>query len=148
MLTARKRSLDQGTIFAPVCHSVHRGGSTWSGTPPGQVHLPEQVHPPGRYTPLGRCTPWAGTPLISACWDTVNKRAVRILLECILVYLKAFHLFLIISVHWTLIPFHTLHIFSYLMSLCMIVTVKLHIFLTSIYSLGLWYFCDLSAKSC
>ena len=27
------------------------------------------------------------TPLSSACWDTVNKRAVRILLECILVFL-------------------------------------------------------------
>ena len=25
------------------------------------------------------------TPLPSACWDAVNKRAVRILLECILV---------------------------------------------------------------
>ena len=26
--TARKRSLGQGNIFTPVCHSVHRGGST------------------------------------------------------------------------------------------------------------------------
>ena len=40
--------------------------------------------PPGQ-TPL----PWADTPqaenppLLSACWYTVNKRAVRILLECI-----------------------------------------------------------------
>ena len=36
-------------------------------------------------------TPWAdtpspaNTPLGSACWDTINKRAVRILMECILV---------------------------------------------------------------
>ena len=29
-------------------------------------------------------TPWADTSLHSACWDTVNKQAVRILLECIL----------------------------------------------------------------
>ena len=29
--------------------------------------------------------PGADTPLHSACWDMVNKRAVRILLECILV---------------------------------------------------------------
>ena len=63
-ITARKRNLVQGNIFAPVCHSVHRGG-TWAGTPsagpPGQV-LPWQVHPP------------AGTPPGSACWNTVNKR--------------------------------------------------------------------------
>ena len=25
-ITARKRSLGQGNIFTPVCHSVHRGG--------------------------------------------------------------------------------------------------------------------------
>ena len=68
--------------------------------------------PPGRHPPLGRHPPWADTPqgrhppaqcmlgytppaqymlgytppLCSACWDTVNKRAVRILLECILVF--------------------------------------------------------------
>ena len=26
LITARKRSLGQGNIFTPVCHSVHRGG--------------------------------------------------------------------------------------------------------------------------
>ena len=109
-VTARKRSLGQGNIFAPVCRSVHRGESTWAGTPlgrytPWQVHpgryTPWQIHPPGRYTPSP--PPWAGTPPPpagtsprqvhpregtpprNACWDTVNKRAVRILLECILV---------------------------------------------------------------
>ena len=51
--TARKQSLGQGNIFAPGCHSVHRG-STWAGNP-------RQVHPPGRYIPIGRYTPWAGT---------------------------------------------------------------------------------------
>ena len=87
IFTVRKRSLGQGNIFAPVCHSVHRG-STWAGTP----HPPEQVHPRGQVHPLpGRYTPsWVGTPPrqvhpCNACWDTVNKRAVRILLECILV---------------------------------------------------------------
>ena len=50
--------------------------------------VPGQVHPPGRNTSLGRYTPPGRyTPIpISACWHTVNKRAVRILLECILVY--------------------------------------------------------------
>ena len=63
-------------LHLSVSHSVHRG-STWAGTPPGQVP-PRQVHPPGRYTPLGRYplgsnplgrypptragTPQAGTP--------------------------------------------------------------------------------------
>ena len=27
IFTARKRSLGQGNIFAPVCHSVHRGSA-------------------------------------------------------------------------------------------------------------------------
>ena len=77
----------------------------WQAQPPGQVHPsgrytpPGQVHPPGRYTP-GQVhllrqvhTPWAGItpqagsppPGHSACWNMVNKRAVRIPLECILV---------------------------------------------------------------
>ena len=33
-VTARKRSLGQGNIFTPVCHSVHRGGMrgcSWGG---------------------------------------------------------------------------------------------------------------------
>ena len=155
-ITARKRSLGHGNIFAPVCHSVHReGGGTWAGTPrqvhplgrylragtppgqvspgrytplagtpplgryttlagtypqagtplwpgtppsqvhhPGQVHpliryTPEQVHPPGRYTPPGRYPPSRYTPREQCMLgDTGNKRAVRILLECILVLQK------------------------------------------------------------
>ena len=80
LTTARKRSLGQGNIFTPVCHSVHRGGSTppgqvhppGPGTPPGQVHPPrDQVH-----TPLGPGTsprdrvhpPGPGTPP----WDQVH----------------------------------------------------------------------------
>ena len=32
IITARKRSLGQGNIFTPVCHSVHRGGGhVWFG---------------------------------------------------------------------------------------------------------------------
>ena len=44
--------------------------------PPGRQ--PPGRHPPGRQPPGRR-------PLRSVCWDTVNKRAVRIPLECILV---------------------------------------------------------------
>ena len=49
-------------------------------------------HPLGRPSPGQTPPPWAETlpeqtPLLhSACWDTVNKRVVRIPLECILVY--------------------------------------------------------------
>ena len=43
------------------------------------------VHPLGRHPQADTPSSWADTPLCSACWDTVNKRAVRIPLECILV---------------------------------------------------------------
>ena len=75
----------------------------WADTPP-----PLGRHPPGRQFPMGRHPPaqclLGYTPLPNACWDTppstqcmlgytprqilrdmVNKRAVRIPLECILV---------------------------------------------------------------
>ena len=45
--------------------------------------------PPGQTPPNQVDTNRAVTPLHSACWDTVNKRAVRILLECSLVCLVA-----------------------------------------------------------
>ena len=61
IITAGKRSLGQGNMFTSVCHSVHRGG--WGVRAPW--------HPPLTCTPLRRM---------------VNDRAVRILLECILVY--------------------------------------------------------------
>ena len=34
LLPPANEVLGQGNIFARVCHSVHRGGSTWAGTPP------------------------------------------------------------------------------------------------------------------
>ena len=68
IFTTRKRSLGQGNIFAPVCHSVHRG-SAWAGTPRDQVHPRGpgtpwvQVHPPGtRYTPQDQVPSGPGTP--------------------------------------------------------------------------------------
>ena len=95
IFTARKRSLGQCNIFAPVCHSVHRRG-TWAGTTSGR-YTPGQVHPHLAGTPPRQVTPLAGAPPeqvhplgrytqpSNACWDMVNKQAVRILLECILV---------------------------------------------------------------
>ena len=66
IFTTRKRSLGQGNIFAPVCHSVHRG-STWAGT-----------HPQAGIPPLGRYTPWAGTPpqsVHAGIWSTSRQYA-------------------------------------------------------------------------
>ena len=73
MLTARKRSLGQGNIFTPVCHSVYRGDylgryprppgrytHLGPGTPTGTRYTPDQVHPlPQAGTPL---PPIPGTP--------------------------------------------------------------------------------------
>ena len=70
----------------------------WAGTPPGR-YTPGQVLPPRAGTPpwqvppppvgtsslAGTPHPGRYTPLRSACWDMVNKRAVGIPLECILV---------------------------------------------------------------
>ena len=59
-------------LHLSVSHSVHGEVMVWSGL--------------GRHPPAD--TPWAETPLgrhPPAQWDTVNKRVVRIPLECILV---------------------------------------------------------------
>ena len=70
------------TKFAKVC--FHRCLSVyWGGGCPIACW---DTHPPlGRHHPPGQTPPCTDTPLGSACWDTVNKRAVRIPLECILV---------------------------------------------------------------
>ena len=93
--------LGQGYIFTGICHSVHAGGggwSTWAGTPLGIRYTPQdQVHPlePGtpppqdQVHPSGPGTPPSGpgtSPEQCMLGDTGNKRAVRILLECILVF--------------------------------------------------------------
>ena len=72
VFTARKQSLGQANIFAPVCHSVHRGEYLGryprAGTPLWQVHphlgrytslgrYPQQVNPLGRYYPSRQVTP-------------------------------------------------------------------------------------------
>ena len=108
-------------LHLSVSHSVHRGGEYLGRytPPPGQLHPPGQVHSLGRYTPQADTPPRAGTPPWTGtpprqvhplsrytpseqCMlgDTGNKRAVRILLECILVntiYLRIAFLFIVIS---------------------------------------------------
>ena len=59
IFTARKRSLGQGNIFTPVCHSVHRGGlpQCMMG-----YHPPRTRYPPGPGTPPDQAPPRPGTP--------------------------------------------------------------------------------------
>ena len=108
IFTARKRSLGQGNIFRSVCQEFcPQWGSTWADPPltprTRQVHPGTRQVPPGtRYPPDQAGTPprtrrepsprsgipWdqAGTPPQQCMLaETGNKRAVRILLECILV---------------------------------------------------------------
>ena len=55
--------LQQGYVFTPVCHSVHRGVSA-TLPPPGWTS-PSQTPPVGRHLPA-QCM----LALPSACWDT------------------------------------------------------------------------------
>ena len=90
LLPPAKRSLRRLCFY--TCLSVHRGVP--GQVPPlGQVPPPPAGTPPrggtsplGRYNPRAGTPPWAGTPSPEQCMlgDTGNKRAVRILLECIL----------------------------------------------------------------
>ena len=72
-------------------HQVHPPGPgtpPWASTPPRPGTSPDQVHPPGPGTP-----PRPGSPPEQCMLgDTGNKRAVRILLECILVFFCVRHL--------------------------------------------------------
>ena len=78
----------QGGGVSPPLHAGIHPPRTRGRHPPGpEADTPRQtppwadMHPPGQTrTPLGR-----HSPLPSACWDTINKRGVRIPLECILV---------------------------------------------------------------
>ena len=91
--------LRQGNVFTRVCHSVHGGGADTNEVFEGYVltrvclstgvsaPLHAGIHPPPWQTPLVSPYPPGQTPpLHSACWDMVNKRAVRIPLECNLVF--------------------------------------------------------------
>ena len=49
IITARKRSLGQGNMFTPVCHSVHRGVCLVEGAVPG---------PRGVFLVLGGAWSW------------------------------------------------------------------------------------------
>ena len=88
----------EGYVFTDNCLSTGsgclplvRGWQTpWGRLPLGRLHLGRHPQPPWADTPQppGQTSiqpPGQTCPLRSACWNTVYKRAVRILLECILV---------------------------------------------------------------
>ena len=64
IVTVRKRSLGQGNIFTPVCHSVHRGGlpNCMLGYLPLRQQTPQEQTPPGPGTPPRRRPPWDQAP--------------------------------------------------------------------------------------
>ena len=66
----------EGYVFTGVCLST--GGCL--------PHCMLGYTPPGQTPPAQCMLGYTPAPLCSACWDTVNRRAVRIPLECILVY--------------------------------------------------------------
>ena len=90
IITVRKRSL--GRLCFKKVSVYPQGGGKYLGS----YHPPRKVtpgmYPPYRYTPWVGTSPWAGPPPgrypLEQCMllDTNNKRVVRILLECILVW--------------------------------------------------------------
>ena len=90
----------KGYVFTPVCHSVHWGEgclpqcmlgytSPWADTP-SAADIPTVADTPcSRHPPPQQQTPHPPSsrhpPALCMLGDTGNKRAVRILLECILV---------------------------------------------------------------
>ena len=80
------RYTSQGS-YTPWAGTSRAGTAPCASTPP-QAGTPPWAGttPLGRYNPLGRYKPPGQVHhRHSACWDTVNKWAVRIPLECILV---------------------------------------------------------------
>ena len=116
IFTAHKRSLGQGNILH-LSVILFTGGEYLGRYPPSDQAPPRTRYTPPQYTPLGpgtspdqvhplgpgtsprtRYTPGPGTPPgpgipPEQCMlgDTGNKRAVRILLECILVFSSSEH---------------------------------------------------------
>ena len=105
-----QRSCDHGYVFTHVCDSVHGGlpqcmlgyHPPWrmhprkhactplGSTPPQEAHSPPQkhTHTPRKHAPWEAHTPRSTHPPPgSRLQHTVNEQPVRILLECILVYM-------------------------------------------------------------
>ena len=107
-------------VSAPLHAGIHPPGQTASGqtasgqTPPRQT--PPWTDTPQADTTLSRHPPRQTPPgrppsLCSACWDTVNKRAIRIPLEGILL-VDVFHALLMLILITGLILRHFMFLLS------------------------------------
>ena len=92
IITVRKQSLQRLCFY--TCQSFCSQGGGGDNPPPPGRYPPGQVHPPGQAPPRqvhptpGQAPPRPGTPpgQTHPSPVMVNQRAVRILLECILVH--------------------------------------------------------------
>ena len=90
--------------------SVHAGipprtRPPWEQIPPDQAPPSEPGTPPGPGTPSpGPGTPWTRHPTQCMLGDTVNTRAVRILLECNLVELMLTCHYVFLDMQFTVYP--------------------------------------------
>ena len=82
LFTARKRSLGQGNVFAPVCHSIHGGGMCCTGVGAGKGG--DSVQGGGVLSVIGSGIIIPPSPSRTVP-PQVNKRVVGILLGCFLV---------------------------------------------------------------
>ena len=79
IFTACKRSLKQGNVFTPVCHSVYWGGlhpgwsASWGGLHPGGVEQALHSPPPPRYYGIRSMSKW-----YASYWDifTAHKQSL------------------------------------------------------------------------
>ena len=101
-ITVHKRSLGQGNIFAPVCHSVHGGIcpiACWDIPPGPEAGTPPPPGPEAGTPPPRADTPWDQRQVsLPRSRDTGNKRAVRILLQCNLVIKSGFIYFMSLEI--------------------------------------------------
>ena len=65
VITTRKRSLGQGNIFTPVCHSVHGGGGLSASVRAGILPTPPDHAP---------APPETMHPRRTACWEIRSTR--------------------------------------------------------------------------
>ena len=70
LVTARKRSLGQGNIFTPVCHSVHKGGGvSQHALQVVSQHALQQGGAWSRGSAPGGCLVWGSAPKGGGAWS-------------------------------------------------------------------------------
>ena len=85
IVTARKRSLGQGNVFTQVCVSFCSQGVGFPACITGHMTIGVRIQGVSASRD-GVCIRGLADPPTQILRDTVNERAVRILLECVLLY--------------------------------------------------------------